>query len=246
MNTPANQRALIVLRPEPGLSQTMAAARAMGLTALGEALFELEPVAWAVPDPGDFDALLVGSANVFRHGGLLLSRLARLPVLCVGEATAEAAREAGFTVDFVGEGGLQALLDGHDNVPRRLLRLAGRDHVDLQLPEGVSADLRVVYAAQTLPLSRSLARRCAGGVVALHSARAAEYFANEINRIGIDRERVSLLTFGPRIAEAVGEGWAEVAIAPQPDDAALLAMARVMCQKGGGTDGAGRDRGRRN
>ena len=68
-----------------------------------------------------------------------------------------------------------------------------------------------------------------GALVLLHSAIAAEHLASEVDRLGIARESVLLAALGPRIASAAGEGWQRVESAPQPSDAALLALARDMC-----------------
>ena len=51
---------------------------------------------------------MLTSANAIRHGGAGLERLRSLPVHAVGEATAAAAREAGFAVAGIGEGGCRA------------------------------------------------------------------------------------------------------------------------------------------
>lgn len=223
-------RPLIVLRPEPGLGETLALARAMGLPAIGAPLFAIEPVEWSAPDPAGFDAILAGSANAFRYGGGQLARLAGLPVHAVGDSTAQAARTAGFTVTSTGTGGLQPVLD---SLPSglRLLRLAGEWRVPLRAPAGIAIDERVVYRAAPLPLAAEAAGALGEGAVAvIHSGEAARWFADECVRLGIDRARVSLAVLAPRIAEAAGEGWRLVAIAPRTSDAALLAMAADMCQ----------------
>lgn len=220
---------LLVVRPEPGCSATVAAARAMGLEALGHPLFAVRPVEWQAPDPAGFDALLVGSANVFRHGGEPLAALSALPVRAVGETTAEAAREAGFAVEAMGGGGLQPVLDA---VPpgARLLRLAGAERVVLAPPAGVTLTEIVVYASEPLPMESRLAAMLREPcVVALHSAGSARHFAAECERLGVDRSGVSLVTIGPRVSAAAGAGWQAVATAPSSDDAALLATARNLC-----------------
>ena len=81
---------LAVLRPEPGARATVERARAMGLDAFAMPLFKVEAVAWDVPDPNEFDALLLTSANAVRHGGAGLRRVLDSPVHAVGEATADA------------------------------------------------------------------------------------------------------------------------------------------------------------
>lgn len=219
-------RALVVLRPEPGWSATADAARAEGLHVAGRPLFRVEPADWTLPDDPS-DALLVGSANAFRHGGPQLAALAHLPVHCVGRATAAEAQRAGFRVASVGKGGLQSVIDSLP-ADMRLLRLAGQDRVDLALPDGVAMEERVVYRVVASSLECEDVPE--GSLVTLHSARAAEHFAAEIDRLSLDRADYALAALGARIAESAGTGWQSVHISPTPDDAALLAMANALCQ----------------
>lgn len=223
-------RSLVVLRPEPGLGETIALARNMGIEVLAAPLFEIAPVAWEAPDPAGFDAIVAGSANAFRHGGAQLRGLTALPVHAVGERTAKAARDAGFPVASIGAGGLQDLLDGSTS-PQRLLRLAGERRVVLRIPTGCAIDERVVYRSEPLPLGpAAIAALRTGAVAVLHSGEAARRFAAECDRLAIDRTRVALAALAPRIAEAAGEGWRAVASVRETTDAALLAMAADMCQ----------------
>lgn len=227
---------LIVIRPAPGGAATVAAARAQGLDAHGFPLFAIAPVAWDAPEA--VDALLLGSANALRHAGAGLARYAGMPAYAVGAQTAEAARGAGLDVVATGHGGLQAVLGAVAPAHRRLLRLAGAERVALTPPPGVTLIERVVYAAAPLampgPLALLLAARALpGAVVLLHSAAAARHFDAEAARIGIDRGRIALAALGPRIAAAAGEDWRALRSAAQADDAALLALAREMCQDTG-------------
>ena len=60
---------LVIIRPEPGCSASLATARAMpGTLAHGFPLFEVTPRSWEAVPPDAFDALLIGSPAVFRHG----------------------------------------------------------------------------------------------------------------------------------------------------------------------------------
>ena len=221
---------LVVLRPEPGLAETVALAVGMGLATVATPLFEICPVAWQAPAARDFDAIIAGSANAFRHGGEQLAPLVSLPIHAVGERTAEAAREAGFIVASVGAGRLQELLHQLP-APARLLRLAGAERVVLRPPEGIAIEERVVYHADSLPLSPpAVAAVRAGATVLLHSGAAARCFASECDRLAIDRSRVSLCVLAPRIAAAAGPGWKAVLSAPAPTDGGLLALAENMCQ----------------
>jgi uroporphyrinogen-III synthase len=222
---------VIAIRPEPGCSATVEAGIAMGLLIECHPLLYIRPLAWAKPSPAEIDALLLGSANAVRHGGPELAAFRGKPAYAVGEATGAAAEAAGFTVAAVGRGGLQSLLDTLA-APLRLLRLAGAEHVALLPPSGMEIVTRVVYEAVAAPLAVRLARRLGGGaLVLLHSAAAARHFAVECDRCEVPRGAVSLAALGPRIAEAAGTGWHEVRFAPQPHEAALLALAREMCHE---------------
>ena len=225
-------RPLLVVRPEPGNSFTVASARALGLTAVAAPLSEIEPVGWIVPRVGRFDALLLGSGNAIRYGGPGLAALTALPAYTVGEATADVAAQAGFDVTGSGSGGLAELIpklaaDGR----RRILRLAGEEHVDFDPPPGMSVETVVAYRARALALPESarpaLEKKA---VVLLHSAAAARHFAALCQCARIAKRDVALACLGARIADGAGSGWDEVRIAPHPADAALLALAADMCQ----------------
>ena len=222
---------ILALRPEPGLSATLAKSRVLGLPITGHALSEIRPVAWECPDPTTIDGLLIGSANAFLHGGPHLARLTIKPVFAVGEATAAAARAAGFTVARVGSGGLQGVLHTITG-PVHLLRIAGEERIVLTPPPGVTFDEVIAYRSVSLPLDPVGPLLAAGDVlVLLHSAATARHFAAECDRLGLTRGGIALAALGPRIAEAAGSGWRAVHTAAQPDEAALLELVFDLCQK---------------
>lgn len=220
---------VLALRPEPGLAATLGKAGAMGLAVTGHALSEIRAVDWECPDPEGVDGLLIGSANAILHGGPALARLADKPVYAVGEATAAAARAAGFRVAMVGSGGLQGVLDAVA-APRHLLRIAGEEHVPLAPPAGVSLAEVIAYRSVPLPLDPQAALLASGeALVLLHSAATARHFASECDRLGLARGPVTLAALGPRIAAAAGEGWGSVHIAAQPDEGTLLQLVFDLC-----------------
>ncbi len=222
---------LIVIRPEPGCSASVAMARELGLDVRGYPLFEVRGRSWAAPLASDFDALLLGSANALRHGGPGLAALKGLPVHAVGETTAQAAREMGFTIASTGAGGLQAVLDSLPQAHRRLLRLAGDERVQLNLPRGVSLDERVTYASVAVAMPPELIELLRSpAIVAVHSAEAVRHLTAECVRHAIRRAPLRIAALGPRVVQAAGPGWGEVAAASLPNDKALLALARQMCQ----------------
>jgi uroporphyrinogen-III synthase len=227
---------LIVVRPEPGCAASVAGGLALGLDTHGYPLFEVMPRAWARA-AGQFDGLLLGSANALRHAGPALETLRGIPVYAVGQSTAEAARQCGFAVASIGAAGLQSVLDGIA-APARLLRLAGEEHVELTPPAGITVETRIVYASEPRPMPPELADVLqAGAVVLLHSAAAARHFAAECERRGVPRANLRLATLGSRIAAAAGTKWAEVRTAAQPTEAALLALAADLCHARSGREG---------
>jgi uroporphyrinogen-III synthase len=221
---------VLVIRPQPGNAATVAAARDLGLDARGFPLFDMAPVPWPVPDPAPYRALLAGSANVFRLGGEGLGALTDLAVHAVGAVTADAARGAGFAVAAIGDGGLQPMASALP--PGRYLRLAGEKRVPLALPEGVEVDDVVVYAAAGLPMPPALADLLTGpALVLLHSGEAAAHFTAESERLGVERNRISLACLAPRIGLVAGPGWQHIEIAETRSDQAVLALAVQMCKK---------------
>lgn len=225
------QPRIIVLRPQPGATATAQALRAAGHDPLVCPLFAIEQVAWTPADPSAYDALLVGSANVFRHGGPALADIKDLPVYAVGGKTARMAMDLGFRVRGQGQGGLAALLpmladDGHLHI----LRLAGEDHVDLP-GSRLAIDTRIVYRSRALPIPDVLRDALAApAVVLLHSARAAAHFSALVDAAGLDRSAISLALFAPALIDAAGTGWAAVRVAASTDDRALLDVADALCQ----------------
>lgn len=222
---------LIVIRPEPGNAETVARARGAGLDAVAMPLQAVEAVEWDMPD-GHFDALLAGSANAFRHGGNKLAALRALPVHAVGAHTAQAAMAAGFVVATTGEGRLQEVVDRLAGAaPVRLLRLGGAERTPLSEPAAASIVERVAYRLidrDFTPTQRmQFAKPCC---VALHSASAARNLRRNCKQFAVDPNCISVIALAPRIARAAGLGWARIEVSPVPDDAALLALGKALCQ----------------
>ena len=213
-------RKLLLLRPEPGLSESAERARAMGLEVITCPLFRVEPVEWSAPDPAGYDALLLTSANSVRHGGQGLEGLKSLPVHAVGAATAAAAKEAGFQVETVGSGSAADLLS---SLPPslRLLHLAGQDRREQESAN--RADIRIVYRSVAIetPELPSLDRL----VVAVHSPRAGVRLAELADR----RSKTAIAAISAATAAACGNGWERVEVAEGPEDPSLLALAAMLC-----------------
>jgi len=216
-------RPIAILRPEPGGTSTAERVRAAGLDPLLLPLFAVVPLGWTPPDPASFDALLLTSANAARHGGVGLSALAHLPVVAVGPETARAAERAGLRVIESGQHGVDALL-ARQPWSQRLLWLAGRDRTAIEHP-AIRAIIPV-YASEAVALTGAQAQSLSGTVALVHSARATRQLATQLDAHRIPRASLRIAAISARAADADGHGWDRVAIAPRPDDAALIDVAQ--------------------
>ena len=214
-------RRLVILRPEPGASATAERARAIGLEPVVMPLFQVEPVDWEAPDAGSFDALLLTSANAVRHGGDGLQKLRQLPVHAVGEATAAAARDAGFDIASTGDAGAERLL-GSIESDLRLLHLCGEHRTETPAKQAITAI--PVYRATELPLPDDFSG-IEGQAAAVHSPRAGKRLAE----LAIDRSTIRVAAISEAAASAAGAGWERCEAADAPDEAALLALAARLC-----------------
>ena len=224
-------RRLVIVRPEPGASASVERAALMGIDAFAMPLFEVEPIAWAVPNPANFDALLLTSANAVRQGGEGLHRLLGLPAYAVGEATAATAREAGFEVAGCGTSGVERLL-GSIPPEARLLHLCGEHRTAVHSKQPITAV--PIYRSTELPMPDDLGQ-IEGQTVAVHSPRAGQRLAGLVDRQGIDRAQIRIAAISEAAAAAAGGGWAKREAAETPTEAALLALAARLCDNPGTT-----------
>ena len=222
---------LLVLRPLEGALQTERRAKALGLPVVVDPLFAVEPIAWSAPEAGDFDALLLTSANAIKFGGARLDAYRSLPVLAVGEKTADAAKKAGFQVETTGNSDAEYLLSQLvDGSCRNILWLAGEQHTAITSQDR-NIHVAPVYRARALVLGEQ-AKACLADetVILLHSTRAARQILSELDRLKLSKSRHHVLAFSEKVAEAAGKGWKSVQSADHPDDDALLSLASTLCR----------------
>ena len=231
---------LLLTRP---LDESEALARelaALSHRCLIEPMLTIAPEPDATPDLTGVQAILLTSAN----GARALARYAvsrDLPVLTVGEATAAAAREAGFRhVDSAGG-------DVVDLARLVRQRLRPADGILLHVAGSVVAgDLAgdlggdgfvlrraVLYRAQA---ARSLGPACvaalSGGeldAVMCFSPRSAATFCTLVRTQGLDSTLAGLdmYALSPAVADAAALPWRAVHIAERPEKSALLALLKV-------------------
>jgi uroporphyrinogen-III synthase len=218
-------RRLFVFRPQPAAHRTIERAQKLGLDAVAVPLFDLEAVEWPAPDPAQFDAILLTSANAVNMAGGQLERLRTLPVHAVGEATAAAAEVAGFGLASVGRGGVDELLDEIE-AHARLIHLCGEDRRAPDRPKQEISSV-AVYRARTVEAPQGI-ERLRGQVAAIHSPRAGKRLA-ELMPMD-DRTDIRIAAISGAAAEAAGAGWADLRVASAPTDSALLALAFGLCE----------------
>src|SRR5882757_9522061 len=227
----------LVTRPREEAERFADAMRDRGLDPVIAPILEIEPV-----DPGpialdDVQAVLATSRN-----GLdaFARRVARrnLPVLAVGDATAELARTLGFrdVASAAGDGAdladlARARLDPAGGV---LLHPSGedvaRDLPTLLAPAGFTLRRIVLYRARPVAVLPSAAAaaladpRLAG--VVFFSPRTAKVFATLAARVDLTHRLAGLtaVCLSPAVAQALDPSpWRAVRIAERPDSPSLLA-----------------------
>lgn len=220
---------LIVLRPEPGASSTMAKAKALGIAATACPLFRIEPMGWTPPPADDFDAVLVTSAQAVRIGGGDLARYRGLPAYAVGKATAQALAAAGFEKVTAGNADGAAIAAriaaaGH----RAVLHLAGADVAPFE-----AGSLRIrretLYAAVDVADREALTAVLEpGAVLMVHSPRAGRRLDVLVDEA--IRGAMHIVAISPAALAICGGGWASARAADSPNDAAMLALAALLCK----------------
>lgn len=214
-------RRVLVLRPEPDASATVKRAGERGLDAVAVPLFEVQAEEWKAPEAASFEGVLLTSANAVRHGGEPLQAFRGLKTYAVGEATAAAARDAGFDVAATGDSGVDRLL-GSIEPDLKLFHPCGKDRRE---PGEARQEIIAVpvYSARAIDApDLSVAPE---SVALVHSPRAARRFAELVDA----RDTIMVAAISDAAAEALGQGWQSVDIAEQPSDEALLALAARLC-----------------
>lgn len=234
-----NRPIVWVTRPEPGNGQTCARLLDMGFDARAMPLTKIigiEPPA-DLPDISDELVIAVTSANAVRHlPDKLLKQLKHRPLFAVGDATAEAARHAGFqsiTAAQGDAGDLAGLLieETPEGVP--ILYLAGRTRTGT-LEDGLKQQRRDVIiheiydvqkVSQITYIKNEIVAERLPGAVLLHSATSAKVLADSIRFSNIDKafDKTHLFCISNRVKETLPEAWSRlIIVADLPTDQALL------------------------
>lgn len=219
----------MILRPEPGAGRTAQAVARLGLEAVVHPLFAPQALEWTAPVAGNFDALLMTSANAARLAGPALAAYRGLPAYAVGSATAAALQAQGFDRVVAGDGDASAIAaqiatDGH----RAVLHLAGTTVAPMEA--GPLHLTRIaVYSMASLPPDPALLQDAVpGSVLLVHSPRAGERLAGQVPMTA--RAGLHIVAISPTALAACGAGWASGQAPDQPRDDDMLALVVGLCE----------------
>ena len=229
-----------VTRARPGADSTADRLRARGLRPLVAPLLGVRPLLWT-PDLDGVGALAFTSLNAVAAApaGLAASGL---PVFAVGDATADAARRAGFARVESASGDAADLAR---LVASRRAAFAG-DLLHLSAAEPASdlgallapaVRVRPAHVYETVALPAADAAHAAWPhlrAVLLHSPKAAAVFAATAGDWPGDHVR--LLCLSPAVARRLEPTRRPVLVAERPDEPSLLNLLDVTGPGGDGTN----------
>jgi uroporphyrinogen-III synthase len=227
---------VVVTRPESDGKRTAAALRARGHEVLVAPLMKVQAVDTDLS--GQWGGVIITSANApgAIAGNPEADVLMTLPLIAVGQRSANAAQQAGFTNVASAGGSVRDLVrtlsarDADKRAP--LLYLAGEDRAADLVGEltahGIAAEMRVVYRAVTTPFPAALTEALKAGAVdaVLHfSRRSAENFVAGAKQARAAEQALAVRHFclSAQIAEVLA-GAGKVTIARHPDESALIEL----------------------
>jgi uroporphyrinogen-III synthase len=230
---------VLVTRAAPEAEATAARLRELGHEAIVSPVLEIESTPLTI-DAHGVQALLFTSAAAPRAlAGQ--EALKSLRVIAVGDATARAAREAGFlhVASADGAGADLIALARSSLLPRAglIVHLAGEDvAVDVaEALQDAGFDARRVSIYRAAP-ARALTDQAVSALraappriesVLFHSARGADSFARLLVEAGIGGavSKLSALCLSQRVADAAKAlAWRDIIVASAPREAALLSL----------------------
>jgi uroporphyrinogen-III synthase len=229
---------LLVTRPEPDGERTAAALRAQGHEVMLAPMLRIETIPNAAFGAGPWGAVLMTSANgpraMARHPRV--RELLALPVLTVGQSSADAARAAGFTnvasADGDGDDLVRLVAARFANEKRPLLYPAGEDRArnlfgDLA-QHGITVETAVVYRAAKatrLPaeVQTALDEGRIDGVIHFSRRSVATYLECSCG-LPSALAPVHYCLSERAAAPLLSAGAGHILVSPKPEESALLAL----------------------
>ena len=230
---------LLLTRLQLDAARTAVALRALGHEPIVAPLIGIEVVSEVDPDGGPWAAILLTSANALWSIAAFARRddWRDLPIFAVGDRTAQAVRDAGFTAVTSAGGNvndLAALVAAHLNPPARLLYLTGEhrsgDLAGALRARGFVVNIVVVYramVAETLPAQAATALTSGIDGVLHYSRRSAEAYVSAARGAGLLASALKPTHFclSAQVAEPLAQaGAADIRIAPRPVETDLIGL----------------------
>lgn len=222
-----------ITRAQPGADRTADRLAALGFAPVVAPLLEIQAIEQAEPDLEGVDVLAFTSINGVAAFAALTARRDR-PVMTVGDATAQAARAAGFVHVRSAAGDLSALADLIAAQASGLVLAPGAEtpagdiaaEVAARRPEGVAVRTLAVYRAE--PVEAATPQDVAA--VLVHSPRAGALLAarGEAAVAGAVVACISPAAAAPLIAIGLSP-----AVAAAPHEDALIATLQAALGKPG-------------
>jgi len=229
---------VLITRPEADSGALRDALAARGVEALIEPMLSIRPIAGATVDLTGIQALLFTSANGVRAFAPL-SPVRDLPVYAVGDATARAAGEAGFTTVASAKGDvddLAALVRRRvDPAAGALLHVAGSavagNLAGALQADGYGVERRVLYETAAVgalsPAARQALNEESLDGVLFFSPRTARTFVTLVANAALNHRYRTLHAYclSAAVADEVRDRpWAGLTVADAPTQDALLAL----------------------
>lgn len=236
-------RRVLITRPTDDAAPLVAALQARGVEAMVEPMMTIRSTEEPLPELDGVQGVLFTSANGVR-GFMTRTDRRDLKAYAVGEATAEAARRAGFADVEVAGGDVNALaklvIEACRPEAGKLIHVAGT-HVAGNLSEqltgaGFAVERAVLYDALSahrfsVGTVESL-RRAELEAVMLFSPRTAEIFMTLVEESGVEPglSGMAAICLSRAVADRLpGDRFRKVVVAAKPDQSAMLdALDRAM------------------
>lgn len=235
-------RQVVITRPAGAAAdETAQRVAALGWEPLSEPLLQIKNLEFTVPDLSSYTGLVFTSARALAF--FPLPPNLNIPVYAVGDATARAARQAGFSKVYDAGGDVAALnrfLSGRAEQKKgRLLHVCGADIAREVTAGGITVERLVVYKAEPAETFSDAFRQSlkAGNVAAIlfFSPRTAEAF-----RILAEKEVakdkfsvINALCISPAVLECLHDmKWREILAAQSPDQDAVMELLGAFTREG--------------
>jgi len=222
-----------ITRAQPGAARTAERLAALALEPVVAPLLAIQPIEQAEPDLGGVDILAFTSINGVAAFAALTARRDR-PVMTVGDATAEAARTAGFVHVRSAAGDLQALADLIAAEASGKVLAPGAEAPAGDISGEVAMRRSEGMTVHTLPVYRAVATDVAApadpDAVLIHSPRAGQLLA-AFGKAALEHAVVACIS--PAAAAPLIALGLSPAVAAAPHEDALIATLQAALGKPG-------------